>query len=398
MKKRKIGFVVQRYGPEVNGGSEMLCRMLAERLSKYYDIEVITTCAINHSTWADEYPPGLQQVNNVPVRRFPVSYTRNPRAFDEFCHDLFAIKKEDIRREEELEWMRQQGPYSQALLQHLEQNKDAYDLFVFFTYLYCTTYFGLPLVKEKALLLPTAHDEEYIYLSIFDELFRIPMGFIFLAPEEKRLVHKLFKNEGLPHAVTGIGIDPPLQNPRIEDFKRKFNLSKPYILYLGRIEPGKGSGGLFASFLHYKQSNQRDIQLVLVGKNLIDIPSHPDIRHLGFVSEEDKYNAIAGAELLVNSSLFESLSIVIMEAWSLGIPVLVNGRSDVMVGQCTRSNGGLWYENTDDFCKCLNWFLDHKDLASELGRNGREYVTKHYSWPAVEQRYMSILGKYIPAQ
>ena len=348
MKTRKIGFVIQRYGLEVNGGSEMLCRSLAERMSKYYDVEVITTCAVNHSTWADEYPPGIQQINDVTVRRFPISFHRNSQTFNELRYSLFVARK-NITIEREIEWMKQIGPYSQSLLLYLEQNKISYDLFVFFTYLYSTTYFGLPLVKEKALLLPTAHDEEYIYLSVFDDLFRAPKGFIFLAPEEKQLVHKVFKNDNLPNVVTGIGIDPPLKTPRPEDFKKKYNLSKPYILYLGRIEPGKGSEMLFTFFLRYKQNPMRNIQLVLAGKTLIDIPSHPDIRHLGFVSEEDKYNAIAGAELLVNSSLFESLSIVIMEAWSLGIPVLVNGRSTVMVGQCTRSNGGLWYEGVDGF-------------------------------------------------
>lgn len=394
MSKPKIAFVVQRYGLEVNGGSEVLCRKLAETLSSHYDIEVITTCAITHTTWANEYPPGTCSINNVPVHRFPVSFERNPDEFARINHQLVAAR-ENTSRTQEIEWMKKQGPYSESLFRFLEQNKDAYSAFVFFTYLYCTSYFGLPLVKEKSFFVPTAHDEPYIHLSIFTEIFRAPKGILFLSPEEQSLVHRQFGNQGIPSEVAGFGVDFPKQSVDADPFRKKAGLDKPYILYLGRIEPGKGTNELFDYFISYKNLTGKDIQLVLAGKSQMEIPRQADIRHLGFISDEDKFNAIAGAELLVNPSWFESFSIAIVEAWSLGIPVLVNGRCEVMAGQCARSNGGLWYENHEEFHRCLDWLLNNHALARKIGLQGKDYVTRQYSWEAVKQKYISFLDRFI---
>lgn len=394
MKKKKLGFVVQRYGLEVNGGSEVLCRTLAEKLSKHYDIEAITTCAIDHATWSNAYPPGLHRVNNIPVHRFPVSLQRDVPLFVQLSNRVFGYQQ-NTSREDTLEWLRQIGPYSEELIRFIDTHKDAFDGFVFFTYLYATANFGLPLVKDKAFFVPTAHDEPYIKVPIFGEIFRAPKGIIFLSPEEQELVHRLFQNRNIPNVVTGIGVDFPQHPANISAFKKKYGLSKPYILYLGRIEPGKGAGELFEFFMRYKARGRHDIQLVMVGKNLIDIPNHPDIRHLGFVPEEDKLAALAGTEALVNHSAFESFSIVITEAWALGIPVMVNGRCEVMVGQCARSNGGLWYESYEEFHKTLEWLLDNKESARKIGQQGRDYVSGHYNWPAVEQRYISFLDRLI---
>lgn len=390
MTKKRIAFVVQRYGLEVSGGSELLCRTMAERLSEYFDVEAIATCAINHDTWANAYPAGLQRVNGVPVRRFPADYSRDPLEFEKFTFDLFNLRS-SWTREDEIDWMKRQGPYSSGLFDYLRENKNSYDAFVFFTYLYCTTYFGLPLVREKAFLVPAAHDEDYIYLSLFNNVFRDIKGIIFLSPEEQSLVHGIFRNQELPQIVAGMGIDVSEKEIRVEAFRKKYGLDKPYILSLGRIELGKGAPHLFHYFNLYKKAENRDLQLLLIGKNLIDIPDHPDIRHLGFVSEEDKYNAIAGAELLINGSFFESLSIVIMEAWGLGVPVLVNGQCKVMAGQCARSNGGLWYEDFNEFRKCLNLLLDNRELARELGRNGSGFVKKNYNWQVIDDKYVSFL-------
>ncbi len=291
--------------------------------------------------------------------------------------------------------MRRQGPYSQALFDYLQAHKESYDAFVFFTYLYCTAYFGLPPVRDKAFLLPAAHDEDYIYLSIFNSIFRGLKGIIFLSPEEQALVNGIFGNRDVPQVVTGMGIDVPERKTSAEAFREKYNLRKPYILSLGRIELGKGSPHLFHYFNLYKKAEERDVDLLLIGKNLIGIPDRPDVRHLGFVSDEDKYNALAGAEFLLNGSFFESLSIVIMEAWALGVPALVNGQCKVMAGQCARSGGGLWYNDFNEFRKCVNLLLDDRELARKLGASGREFVKKNYSWETIEQKYVSFLNRHI---
>lgn len=396
MKSRrgKLAFVIQRYGLEVNGGSEMLCRRLAEKLRKYHDVEILTTCAIDHATWKNEYPAGTQTINDVPVRRFPVSAQRNDRRFGELSDKLFVLQEMDCR-EDGVEWMRQLGPYSQELFRFIEDNKNSYDLFVFFTYLFATTYFGLSLVKEKAVFIPTAHDEAYIRLPIFNEVFKGPRGFFFLCPEEMAFVHRLFQNQDVPHVVTGMGIEIPAYVPPPEVFRKKFNQDKPYILYVGRIEEGKGCKQLIEFFINYRTRDRRDLQLLLLGKSLIDIPSHPDIRHLGFVSEEDKFSAISGAEVLINSSFYESFSIVLMEAWIMGVPALVNGKCNVLAGQCKRSNGGLWYHNADEFKACLDWLLDHPTLAKQIGQSGQAHVKNNYSWGVMERKYLSLLDKLL---
>lgn len=168
----KVGFVVQRYGSEVIGGAEYLCRQVAEHMAKHWEVEVITTCARLHTTWRNEYSPGEQTANGVVVRRFLADRERDQATFSRLSQRVLLGLPH--RLEEEVEWMQAQGPYSTPLLQYLSKHKGSYDAFLFYTYLYCTSYFGLPLVADKALLVPATHDEPMLRLSIFDELFRLP--------------------------------------------------------------------------------------------------------------------------------------------------------------------------------------------------------------------------------
>ena len=155
MNRLRIAYVVQRYGLEVNGGSEVHCRLLAERLARFHDVDVLTTCAIDYVTWKDEYPEGVTSLNGVSVRRFKVDYPRN-KAFDEMSSRVFGGPHTE---EDEIQWMKLQGPYSSKLLAWLDEHKTSYNVFVFQTYLYCTTFFGLPIVSDRAVLVSTAHDE-----------------------------------------------------------------------------------------------------------------------------------------------------------------------------------------------------------------------------------------------
>ena len=123
----------------------------------------------------------------------------------------------------------------------------------------------------------------------------------------------------------------------------------------------------------------RGLDLVLVGKPIIPVPQHHRIHHLGFLSDEDKFDALAAADLLIMPSYFESLSMVALEAWALGRPVLANGRCDVLKGQCIRSNAGLYYESYEEFAETLYSLESNGPLHARLGRNGREYFTRHYA-------------------
>ena len=382
----KIAFVVQRYGLEVNGGAEFLCRLVAEHLSKYFDIDVLTTCAIDYMTWKNEYPPGTETLNGVSVRRFPVDYERDVPKFNKFSEKIFGNVH---TYEDELEWMKLQGPYSTKLLNYIKSNKDNYTHFIFFTYLYCTTFFGFPLVKEKALLVPTAHDEPPIYLSIFKPLFKNPRGLIYSTKEEQNFVISQFQVANIPSDIIGVGIDIPDKIDAVS-FVQKYNVDN-FIIYVGRIDESKGCKELFDFFIQYKKETKSSIKLVLLGKPIMKVPKNPDILSLGFVSEEEKFNGIKAAKLLIMPSKYESLSMVLLEAWLCNTAVLVNGKCDVLKGQCIRGNSGLYYENYDEFEGCLDLLLSDDKMRDTLGKNGLTFVLQNYSWKIIEQKYISFL-------
>jgi len=384
----KIALVVQRYGLEVNGGAEFHCRLLAEHLSKYCKVEVLTTCAVDYITWRNEYPAGVETLNGVRVRRFRVDYERDLLAFNKYSEKIFGNNPD---YEDEVKWMKMQGPYSTHLLNYIKNAKDDYTCFIFFTYLYCTTFFGLPQVKEKALLVPTAHDEPPIYLSIFDSLFKYPRRFIFNTEEEKSFVTSKFRVSNIPSDIVGVGIDIPYRT-NAALFARKYNIDN-FIIFVGRVDESKGCHELFEYFLRYKEEKPSSVKLVLLGKQTMKIPQSPDILSLGFVPEQDKFDGLKAAKLLVMPSKYESLSMVLLESWLCKTPVLVNGKCDVLKGQCIRGNAGLYYENYEEFKACLDLLLARDEMRNAMGKNGMEFVLQNYSWENIENKYISILQK-----
>jgi glycosyltransferase involved in cell wall biosynthesis len=385
----RLAFVVQRYGLEVNGGAEYLCRLIAESLSKYFDVEVITTCALDYMTWDNQYPEGKDIINGITVWRFPVDSPRDVEKFNEFSQKVLPSPH---TRDDEIEWMKLQGPYSTKLLDFVKKQKGSYDFFIFFTYLYCTTFFGLPLVKNKAILVPTAHDEPPIYLTIFKEIFQTPIAIIYNTDDEKKFVNSLFNNGNIASDIIGAWVNPP-RNIDAEDFRSKYGIRSKFILYIGRIDESKGCKELFEYFLRYKQKTNSDIKLVMLGKPVTKIPKNNDIIPLGFVSETDKYNTILASQLLVMPSKYESLSMVLLESWVCKKPCLVNSESPVLKSQCTKSNGGLWYENLDEFKASLDLLLANDKLRKKLGENGKRYVEKNYSQEVIDKKYLRMLEK-----
>lgn len=386
--KKKIAFVVQRYGKEVNGGAELYCRMIAEKLKSQYDIEIITTCAIDYVTWENHYKPGVETINDITVRRFEVDKLRSQRHFDKISEKVYFDLNHN--REDEIEWMKSQGPASTKLISYLRENKDNYDKFIFITYLYYTTFFGIQEVYDKSILIPTAHDEPPIYLKIFDEIFNLPKAFVYLTEEEKEFVNKKFNNDRIPSVICGVGVDVPSEVTG-NKFKEKFNINDKFILYVGRIDESKGCKELFDYFLKYKKENRNNVKLVLMGKSVIDIPKCDDIIPLGFVSDEDKFNGIAAAELCVLPSKFESLSISILESLALGVPILVNGECEVLKGHCVKSNAGLYYRNYYEFEECLKLIIYDSILTDKMGDNGQNYINKNYKWEVIKLKFTKLI-------
>lgn len=389
-KTYKLAFVVQRYGTEINGGAEYLCREVAEHLSKYCAVDIITTCAIDYVTWKNEYDSEETRINGVSVKRFPVDFPRDIKRFNKFSEKVLC---KDHSVDEEIEWMKLQGPYSTELFKFIEDSKDHYDLFFFFTYLYCTTFFGLPPVADKAILVPAAHDEPPVYLSIFNETFHKPRAIMYNTKEEKDFVIQRFGNGNIPYDVAGSGVS--LSEETDSSDPQNIISEEDFITYMGRIDESKGCGELFDFFQRYKKENNSPTKLVVLGKAVMKIPPHPDIDHLGFVPEDEKYNILKNSKILIMPSKYESLSMVLLEAWHCKKPVLVNGQCDVLKGQCIRSNAGLWYENYEEFSACLNLLLADEQLRDKLGNKGRQFVDLHYSWENIEKKYLDLIERVV---
>ena len=435
----KIAIVIQRYGAEVLGGSEHLCRLLAERLTAQHDIDVITTCARDYQTWKNEYPEGSDRIRGVTIRRFANAATRDLEAFNRYSDWIY---NHPHTRADELEWLKQQGPWCPGLIEYLRRHQQEYDVLVFFTYLYAPTVLGLEINPGKSVLVSTAHDEPAIKLGIFQEVFARPAAICYLTESERRFVQGRFGDRPLLEEVIGVGVDLPQQQPypRIpsmsdEDsatgsgetvggassandapgseaadeesatrdypshilsrgsvFRRKHRLHGAVLLYGGRIDPGKGCEELIEYFSGFIKEGG-DATLALMGVKMMALPEEPYIRFAGLLSDAERLQALEAATVVSCPSPYESLSLLALEALSDGTPILANARSAVLVEHCVQSNGGLYYADRDEFIECLKLLIADSRMRAALGRNGRDYVRRNYRWDVVLGKYERIFAK-----
>lgn len=385
----KLAIVVQRYGADINGGAELHARYVAERLSRHAAVEVLTTCARDYVTWRNEYPLGIEEINGVTVRRFPVDHERDVKEFGRWSEQVFD---KPHSYHDELKWLDAEGPRSTPLLSHVRSAQAAYDYVFFFSYRYYHSYHGVRAVPPRAILVPTAERDEAIGLAISPRIFRGVRALMYNSPEERRLIQAVSNNHDVPGVVVGIGSEIPDQ-PQPDRFRQKYGISGRFALYVGRIDQNKGCRELFSFFLNGLQGLPSGLRLVLIGKDMLPIPDHPRIHHLGFLDDRDKFDALAAADLLLMPSYYESLSMVALEAWALGKPVLANGKCEVLRGQCIRSRAGLYYETQAEFVETLRAIADGRSLNAAFGANGRQFFQQHYSWPVIEQKYLDMLGR-----
>jgi glycosyltransferase involved in cell wall biosynthesis len=385
----KLAFVVQRYGLDIAGGAEYHCRLVAEHMARHAQVEVLTTCAAEYLTWANHYPEGREVLNGIPVHRFKVKRPRDPEAFADWTDRVFRASHDPA---DELRWLEEQGPFSPRLVRHVERHRDDHDLFVFFSYRYYPTYHGLAAVRDKALLVPTCEEDGVYRLAIFPPLFRMPRAIVYNSVEERALIEAVSNNQDVPGDVVGVGSALPGRlDP--QGFRGRSGLSGPYVLYVGRIDENKGCRQLFDFFRRYRAETGSRLTLALIGKAVIEIPADAGIVHLGFLSDEEKWNALAASEMLVMPSRLESLSMVTLEAWWAERPVLVNGKCEVLRGQTRRANAGLYYSSYEEFREALALLESDASLRVQLGRNGRLYFEKHYTWDTVEQKYLALIAQ-----
>lgn len=303
----RLAFIIQRYGEAIVGGSETYCREVAERLTKHHEVEIITTCAKSYVTWENEYPEGTETINNVVVRRFKTEKNRY-KNFNKFYAEI--MQKNNRTTIDEIKWMALQGPYSVDLLDYLYKNQENYDLLLFVTYIYFNTFHGIQVAPHKSVLISTAHDEPPIYFSIFNTVFYLPRGIIYLTDEEKNFVNFRFPNLNSIQKVIGMGLE--VTNKLV--VSQTELIDKPYILYVGRIDESKSLDTLFKYFKEYKQRYKNDLTLILAGRKDMKIPERSDIKYVGFVDESQKQTLIKNATLFVLPSKFESFSIATLES------------------------------------------------------------------------------------
>ena len=381
--KKKLALVSPIFSPDISGGAERHALNFAEILSEEYELEILTTKALDYITWKNVIPGDLENFGNSKVRRFKVNQSRNIKSFNRF-HAKLIQKMPEISKFKMAEWLQLQGPYSPDLIQFINENEKNYDVFIFMTYLYYTTIYGIEKIKSKSICVTTLHDEPPAYFPIFKETLTNEITYSFNTPEERDLFKKIFHYEPEKYSVIGLHVNQPV----IPD------LPKPpfeYILYIGRIDAGKGVYTLIEYFLEWKHKTNSSVKLLLVGGGEHSDFNNPDIIFTGYISEEEKVNYIKNALLLVNPSHLESFSIVVMESWLLEIPVLVNQESEILKAHCIRSNAGLFYSDLDSFVATLNYLLKYPETRKKMGANGKLYVEMNYTRDIVRKKLIHLV-------
>ncbi|HJO04606.1 MAG TPA: glycosyltransferase [Acidobacteriota bacterium] len=387
----KMTLVVQRYGVDVVGGAERLCRGVAEGLAELHDVQVLTSCANSYRTWANHYPAGSEMLNGVCVRRFLTERERDMPRFNELSDRLFSGPATPA---DELAWIDAQGPFAPALVDYLRTTSADADVLLFFTYLYHPTVHGIHVAPERSVLVPTAHDERPFYFDTYEAVFTLPAGLIFNTDAEAELVRRRFPHARQPAQVIGVGVED-LDLLEAARTAVEPSAGAPVLLYAGRIEEGKGVAELIAHVRRFRHDTGQSPVLWLMGDVAMELPEEPWIKALGFVSHEEKRRRLAEATVLVAPSALESFGIVLLEANAAGTPVLANAASGAYVEHCQRGGGGLWYQDFGEFREALDLLLQDAALASSLARHGGQYARDHYSWEAIAAKYNHFLTELL---
>ncbi|MDA0322615.1 MAG: glycosyltransferase family 4 protein [Verrucomicrobia bacterium] len=390
-----IAFICPRFaeGGTV-GGAETLLRAQADHAAQAgRKVSFLTTCAKNHFTWENELPAGTRKIDDLDVTFFPVDQDRDIEAF---LKTQNAISRGwSYSRDDEQVWLKN-SVNSRALIEHLKEKGDQYDRIILGPYLFGLVYFAAMLDPQRTVLVPCLHDEAFAYTQSIAEMFCAAGTLMFNTRAEQDLACRLYEIAPEKCHVVGMGLDSFPSNPTAT--ARAHGIETPYILYSGRREPLKGTPLLIEYFATFRERTAKGLHLVFTGSGPIDLSSQvePFVTDLGFVTEQEKRDAMAGAACFCQPSVNESLSIVILEAWLAGTPCLVHARSDVMREQCRRSNGGLWFANYPEFEEALLLMLDNSKIRDALAQSGRHFVEEEYAWSTVEKRMLSALDAAPP--
>ena len=386
----RVAVVVPRFGETITGGAEALARQIALRLARSHDVTILTTRAEDFVTWADSdaLPEGESRDGPLKIVRFSVSQPRDLHRWEASMQPLLqGIWSDD----DEQAILREQGPDVPALLDHLREHRRRYDAVIFFILLYAPTVLGIPLVSDRAILVPTLHDEKAAHLDAQARAIRLARHVMWSTPEERETAHRIYDVDDLPGSICGAGIEvPPDIDPQRS--RQRFGLQRPYLLYAGRIDVEKSCGEMLDFFEHWSRIDDR-ADLVLAGRAWMDIPAHAHIRHLGFVDTADLWDLYAGATATIVPSRRESLSLLALESMAAGTPLLATSGSPVLEGHLRRSSSGLLYRDRHEFAAAATRLLDHPEAAAAMGRDGRRYVEANFTWERIDQLYEQAIAR-----
>jgi glycosyltransferase involved in cell wall biosynthesis len=384
----KVAFVTPRYGVEVMGGAEAAARQLAEHLVADcgWEVEVFSTCALDHLTWDDVLPAGDSILNGVTVHRF-ASASGRVRAF----YDLDArlrVAPAEASLEQARRWLELNGPVTPDLVDAVGHT-DA-EVIAFYPYLYYPTVKGMEAARAPRVLHPAAHDEPALYLKVFEETFADADAICYHTAAERRLVQRLHRVAQIPQIVLGLGVSPVVEGGRPGGEVLGIG-DRPYVVSVGRVDDHKGSSMLAAFFRTYKDRHPGPLALALVGPVAAQIAEDDDIVLTGAVSEADKWDIVRDATISISPSALESFSLVVLEAWEQSVPVVVNATCDPTREHCERSGGGLWFGSYREFEAVLERLWADATLRKVLGARGHAYVERYYQWPHLIRRYAGFL-------
>lgn len=385
MIRRKVGFVIGRLSDINQGGQEVYAQKLAQKLAPYWDIEFLTSCSNSYHTWSMDYEPGLSTSSNgYKIRRFQQSPS-NPEKI--VLSSNLAFSNPYIPGSD-LSMLKEMGPWMPELPLYLQQNRDNYDFFLFFGYLWATSIFGTAPVADRSILVPMAHNEPYLYFPVYRQLFHSIPGIVFHTPEDMLLVQKVHGPLSADWDIMGFGIDS-ISTTQPDLFKTTFNINNPYLLYIGRINNAKGCSELLKMFNSFRSRLPEQVTLVFIGEPEDQMHEIPEgVLITGYVDEEMKQSAISGALALINPSQKESLSIVLLESWAQGTPVLVNAYCEVTRAQVLRSGGGTWYHDSQDLGNHVSQLLTNPDQKKIWSEKGLEYIRSSMcNWEEITRKY-----------
>jgi glycosyltransferase involved in cell wall biosynthesis len=385
--KKNILIITSIFSGRSYSGSDRYTHEISNLLSIDNYVTICTTTSQDYVRWDSHFTEGFSYIDKIKINRFKPNYERNISKFNKNLRKL--IKKKNVKSTDYEKFIIEQGPLVPKMIEYIKYNLNNFDIIIFIGYLYYPIVYGIPLCKNKSIIIPTLHDEIVAYFPIYKDLLSIDLIYSFNTPEELEVYKKIYNR--VPEKYSIIGTCITLNSISIPD---KSNMYGNYILYVGRVDSGKGVGQLISFFKEWKKRFNSDYKLLIAGGGGNPINSDLDIVFLGYVTEDEKYFLIKNSIFLINPSPMESFSIIIMEAWLFKKAVIVNSMSDTMKNHCLRANAGLYYTDIYDFLETLNFFIQNPIKRNMMGENGKRYVEENYSPKVILSKFEQIFSYF----